>query len=90
MTNLVITSTANSIKVDFNDSPIGDIQKGVWNKEGIFHFVLLSDRVQVLTTHGDFEVAYTATNGCLIVDSVNGVAPTSLADLYAKLSALIA
>lgn len=90
MANLVVTSTTNSILVDFGAFPIGTMTKGVWRKNSIDSFCLTSDRIIIFTLEGSFEVCQASTTGALIIDSVDGAAPSSLADLYTKLSALIA
>lgn len=94
MANVVITSTANSIKVVFNDySTAVGMEKGTWAKNEISDIRLgLSDAyVDVETKHEPrWLVVFEATTGMLLVDSVDGVAPTSNSDLYDKLIALIA
>jgi hypothetical protein len=90
MSNLTVTSTTNSILVDFGDTPLGNIANGVWRKASIFSFRLTSDRVVVIAADGAFEVADTAAAGVLVVDSIDAAAPASLDDLYARLAALIA
>lgn len=94
MANIVITSTANSIKVDFGDyaSTVGMV-KGTWNKRTIESFKLaVSDAY--ITAHTTEEprwnLVYAESGNNLIVDSVDGVTPTSNNDLYNKLIALIA
>ena len=97
MADLVITSTANSIKVVFNDSPFYDkrdgmtFTKGTWAKSDIGSIELSSAEV-VVRERDDFEwrVSHDGAGATFKVDSVDGVAPTSLDDLYTKLIALIA
>ena len=92
MANLVITSTTNTIHVDFNDYtvPIG-IKKSQWDKQRIRFELAPSDALIKVLVIGEsaWAVAYTATDNCLIIDSVAGVAPTSNSDLYDKLIALL-
>lgn len=92
MANIVITTTTNTIKVDFGAySTVLDGQEaGTYQKRDI-HFYKFSDRVRaILIGEKEWDVAYTATTGCFIIDSIDGVAPTSNSDLYTKLIALIA
>jgi hypothetical protein len=87
--NITITTTTSAIKVNFNDTLLGDVQKGTWRKDKIFSFRLKADHIQVNTFDGEFYVAYAATTGAWIIDSVDGVAPSSLSDLYDKLVAML-
>ena len=99
MANLVITSTANSIKVDFNDQPFFDkrdgmtFSKGTWAKSAIEDIKLNADDSMVIVQEkDDFEwrVSDAGTAGTLTIDSIDGATPSSLDDLYTKLIALIA
>ena len=90
MANVTVTSTANSVLVDFGVYTPQGMTKGVWAKSAIRSFRLTSDRVQVNTNDGAFDVCYSSTDSALIIDTVNGAAPSSLNDLYTKLAALIA
>lgn len=87
MANIVVTSTTNSIKVEFNEvvNPEG-IEAGVWRKSDI-RLKRYSNFVKVIA-NGDFDVSF--DTAYLQIDTIDGVAPTSNADLYTKLSALIA
>ena len=89
MANLTITSTTNSILVDFGDMP-SEMRKGAWMKSSIISMRLYSDVVSVSTIEDAFEVCHTATAGAMVIDTVNGAAPSSLSDLYTKLIALVA
>jgi hypothetical protein len=89
MANLVVTSTTNTIKVVFNDTPADGITQGAWRKDKVISFRLHDTYIDVITMGIDFQVSHTATAGCLIIDSVDGVAPSSLSDLYNKLTALL-
>lgn len=93
MANLVITSTTNSISVDFGVLGVAPYpKKGTWNKNEIVQISLQpSDTFVKVINIGDpeWQVSYDGNNG-LQVDSVAGVAPTSNSDLYTKLVALIA
>ena len=94
MANVVVTSTTNSIKVDFGDyaSSVG-MAKGTWNKGNISSFKLASGDTYV-SAHTLEEIrwtlVYAASGANLIVDSVDGASPSSNSDLYDKLIALIA
>lgn len=93
MANTVITSTTNSIKVVFNDdsAKVG-IDKGIWSKHHILNFKLNTDHISAETNDhiGRWIMSNTANSiNALIVDSVDGVAPSSLSDLFDKLSSLI-
>jgi len=94
MANIVITSTTNSIIVDFGVYVGGDIpKKATYNKAHILHFSLeASDAYVTAQNDGEpqWNLAYAATTNCFIVDSVAGAAPSSNSDLYNKLIALIA
>lgn len=95
MANVVITSTTNSIKVDFGVYVGGEIpKKRTYNKNKSVFYISLeeSDSMVTVISEGSpqWNLAYTSTTGCFIIDSINGVAPTSNSDLYDKLIALIA
>ena len=95
MANIVVTSTTNSIEVDFGVYAGGSIpKKRTYNKhKTIFFFTLEpSDAFVSAISEGspEWHLAYTATTDCFIVDSINASAPTSNSDLYDKLKALIA
>lgn len=92
--NTTITSTANSIKFEFNDDKtlMDNFNKICFNKTDI-EFVKLND-VHIDIVVGDAHRLIcsdvTNTSQYLKVDTVAGVAPTSLSDLYDKIIALIA
>jgi hypothetical protein len=94
MANIVVTSTTNSITVDFGVYASGTEipTKRTYNKSKTVFFVSQwSNEVTVISEGGpEWHLAYTATTGCFIVDSINGAAPSSNADLFTKISALIA
>jgi hypothetical protein len=94
MANIVITTTTNSIKVDFGAYAGGGIpKKATYNKDHIVKFTLEpSDAYVTAINDGELPwlLAYTATTNCLIVDSIDGNTPSSNSDLYDKLIALIA
>lgn len=93
MANIVVTSTTTKVSADFGalSSAIG-LSKGTWHKDDITSIALGngSNWVEVHTKDGhDWKVCYTAYADSLVVDSVDGVAPTSNSDLYTKLVALM-
>lgn len=93
MANITVTSTTNDIRVDFGDlaSPQNLPIKGTWLKLNVIRISLEFDNEFVkVTTIGEpeWQLSYNGLNG-MQVDLVNGVEPTSNADLYTKLIALI-
>lgn len=92
MANTVVTSTTNAVKVVFNDDPNkGQYSKGTYSKSAIETVYLNGNHVEVICADTRRWVLSHTTNSikALIIDSVDGVAPTSLSDLYDKISALI-
>lgn len=93
MANIVITTSGNSIIVDFGDYYDPDtrveFQKASFDSRKVFEVHLHSDHVSVTMEAEplEFELNYTTGVG-MIVDSVAGVAPTSLSDLFDKITAL--
>lgn len=99
MANLVVTSTTNSIKVEFNDQPFFDRRdgqtytKGTWLKSEIANIKLNTSTDAVIVLEKDrfeWRVSSGGTSGTFTVDTVDGAAPSSDSDLYDKLIALIA
>ena len=95
---VIITSTTNAIKVDFNGNNFQEFvdhdqfSKGVWRIDHMSDIKLESNSDYVLVTEEDghtWTVSYNTYDGALVVDTVDGVAPTSNSDLFDKLSALI-
>lgn len=68
------------------------MNKGTWRKDEISFFALHTDHVETVTKDGARWIVDDGANsiGAIIVDSVDGASPTSLSDLFDKLSALIA
>jgi len=97
MANLAVTSTTNSIKVDFQDTPFTDsrtgrvFNKGTWSKSEIGS-IRLNDNIITINTKDelDWKVSNDGYEGTLTIDTVGGAPPSSLSDLYDKLIALIA
>ena len=93
MANVIVVSTANTIEVEFNNfaSLIG-YKSATFQKRRI-SFQEMSDEsfVRIENAQGEhWAVSYNLSGGSLIIDSVDGLAPTSNNDLYNKLKALIA
>ena len=92
MPNVIVTSTTNAVKVDFGDYAGTAItyHKGSWAKSAIEVILMNSDHVSVTAADSErWIVSHDGASSSLQVDSVNGVAPSSLSDLYEKISALI-
>lgn len=90
MANLVVTSTANSIKVAANDlaAKVG-MSGACWHKESV-NFVQVGPYVNViLGTSPSFLVCALDINGGSKVDSVDGVEVTDINQLFSLLCALI-
>lgn len=93
MANVVVVSTANTIEVEFNDfaSLIG-YKRATFQKRRI-SFQEMNDEsfVRIENAQGEhWAVSYNLSEDSIIIDLVDGVAPTSNNDLYNKLKALIA
>lgn len=93
MANTVVTSTTNSIKVAFNDDPNkGLYSKATYTKHDIEYIYLNGNHVEVIAADSHRWILSDDVNNtiqALTIDSVDGNAPTSLSDLYDKISALI-
>lgn len=92
MANIIITSTTNSIKVDFGVYATQlEMIKATWQKRDLMSFVLRPDGILVDISHQvDWLVSFDGSVGTLQIDSIDAVAPISNSDLYDKLTALIA
>lgn len=93
MANIVVTSTTNAIKVVFNDETQFGMVKGTFAKDSISTATLTASTVNIVMDNGfEWQVTHDSGNtepSIGIVDSVDAVAPSSLSDLYDKISALI-
>jgi hypothetical protein len=92
MANIVITSTSTLIKVNLGgyNSSFG-MEKEYWHKHSLHCKLVYGDAfVKVSEDNGtDIALTFDAQPNCYIVDSVDGVAPTSNAHLYSLLEALL-
>ena len=93
MANVVVTSTSLVVSADFGDYASGvGMTKGSWQRSSITSVVLnnSSDWIEVRTKDNSrWQICYSAYANSLIIDSVNGVAPSSNSDLYDKIVALM-
>lgn len=84
MANIVITTSREEFLVDFGtySSVLDGQTNGCYQKHEV-RFCKMSDRV-IACVHGEKEwpLAYTATSGCFIIDSVEGEVPASNTALY--------
>lgn len=92
MANVVVTSTTNCIKFNYGvyATATGEILEEIVSKDDV-HFYLTYNDASVLIKEGDGfteEFTFDGANNTRIIDSVNGVAPTSNSDLYSKLATL--
>lgn len=93
MANLVVVSTTNSVKFDANDYATAfGWSKRTRLKSSLVTITLHPNFVEYLVDENTkFYIHYTTNSyGALIVDSIDGVAPTSLDDLYTKMIAIVA
>lgn len=94
MANLVITSTAAAVLFDtgvYSALPaLNGLQKSMWNKR-YFSLRLYPTFVQVsILGNPSWAIADVTTTNAYTVDSIDGVAPTSLSDLYDKFAVILA
>ena len=92
MAYLVVTSTANSVRFVANDyAAIFGWSKRTRLKTSLITLTLHSNFVEYLVGENTKYYIHYTSNGdnALIVDSIDGVAPTSLSDLYDKMIAIV-
>lgn len=91
MASLVITSGTDYIKVVFNDcTAAANMLRGYWGKAGLSVTQGSDGLVNIVDQHGRaWWCAYTATDGAMVVDSVDGASPSSNQDLCDKLGVLV-
>jgi len=92
MANLVVVSTTNSIKVDFGvlDS-VTLISKGTWRKDNLVSIIKMTNNIAIdIQGQPDWSITHDGSNGTFQVDTIDGVAPITLDDLYNKMIAIVA
>jgi len=93
MANVVITSDSVKVNADFGVyATSAGMKKGAWRKSTIISVMFDHDEdcTEVrLDGNQIFKVSYSAHDNSMIVDSVDGIAPSDNTDLYAKLLAFI-
>ena len=96
MSNLVITSDAVKIVVDFGVYALAPDEifpkKGTFNKSDILEIFSWSDKVEILTLSGgryDLKVDPLSTTVALSVDTINDIVPTDLLHLHSLLEDLM-
>lgn len=89
MANIIITSTTNSIRVNWCVHA-KQWSKETWHKASIHFYLDVSElHVQASEDNGtSVLLSYNGATGTMQVDTIDGVAPTSNSDLYDKLIAL--
>lgn len=93
MAFLVVTSTTNSVKFEVNDyASLFGWSKRTRLKSSLITITLHTNFVEYLVGEDiKYHIHYTTnSHNALIVDSIDGVAPTSLEDLYDKMIAVVA
>lgn len=97
MANITIVKSVNSIIVDFGDYsnlPNVDGRKASYKVEDISVIWIEKDdafvnvKMKDAVTTPIWALTYASTDGAFIVDSIDGIAPTSNSDLFNKLTAL--
>lgn len=94
MANIVITSTSNSVTVDFGVyASFLETYKQTWSKSVIQNFRKVNDSGYIYVNmkfEKEWIVSYNGATGTFQVDSIDGVTPTSNDHLFTLLSSLIA
>lgn len=90
MANVVITSTTNTIRVEWNT--LATLwAKETWHKASVHFFLEKTGLfVEAREDNGTSTALSFDGNGSMQVDSIDGNVPTSNSDLYDKLTLLIA
>ena len=92
MANIVVTSTAFTVLVVFNDySDHEKIKQGSYRRDEIAEVIEHTgdEHITLVMLNGDeFKLSFSAAAGVGVIDTVDGVAPVSNDDLFAKLVAL--
>jgi len=92
MANVVITTTTNGVNFDMGvySTAIG-FSKAFRLKHSLNRITRCDNWIEYLTDEmKTYSVHYTTNSyNAIIVDSIDGVAPTSLDDLYTKITAIL-
>ena len=92
MANTVITTQSNKITITYNDNSViyGRDKANIYSSS-VSDIVLvdLNGSVELWTNSSETYILSYGNTDLPIVDTIDGVAPTSLQDLYDKLSALV-
>lgn len=91
MANITVTSTTNTLVVDFGTySTLIGTEKAVYRKDHIVYIKKVSNRIFIYIEHElEWIVSADGNNGSYIVDSIEGVTPSDTSDLYTKISNLL-
>lgn len=91
MANIVITSTTNTISVQFNDySTMLGMQEGTWAKHAITAIIWVNGYISIfIDDEKEWQVSFDGSGTSLQIDTIDTVTPTSNSDLYNKLKVLI-
>jgi hypothetical protein len=104
MANLVLTSTTNTVTVNFGvygGTPANPFSEGLYSKSYLVRFNLSADGTFIQMYFSDGSISNVTWNqsnnpadpedglNLSTIDSIDGVAPTSQADLLSKLAALL-
>lgn len=93
MANIVITSDAIQVHVDFGGyAAQAHIHDTSFKRSDISKVEVpeSDDYISVVMSNGDsFDISHNGTSGAMTVDSVDSVAPTSNLDLRDKINALV-
>lgn len=85
MANIVITTTANKVYVDFgiySTAMIG-ATKGSYNRSKIAYCLNFTTYIVMYVDGiGEFQLTHDGSVGTMQIDSVDGVTPSSVANLY--------
>jgi hypothetical protein len=99
MANIVITSTTNTILVDFGDYEGSHVATGIIPRKKIYQKKFIeftypftgTDHVTATTLFepASFSISYDGAENTLRIDSIDGQNPENNLDLFTKLSTLI-
>ncbi|MBK6836800.1 MAG: hypothetical protein IPG89_22095 [Bacteroidetes bacterium] len=64
---------------------------GTWGKEHLISIIKMTNNIAIdIQGQPDWIISHDGSNGTFQIDTIDGVAPTSLDDLYAKMIAIVA